>query len=62
MDAIEKALAHLDAAVEKLDKKIAKSKAPAGAIRQIIRRDANNRVAFVDTVPLTAEMIAERER
>ena len=65
MDPIEKALDNLDRAVEKVDKKAAAKAKPGEDIRsrpfrQILHRGPDNRVTHVDTVPLTAEMIAER--
>ena len=60
MDPIEKALAHLDLAVEKLDEKTKKAAVPKGTIRQIVHRGPDHRILYVDTMLLGE--IPESER
>ena len=60
MDKIDLKLAHLDLAIAKVDKKIAKAAVPAGAFRQILHRGPDHRVTYVDNIPL--DQIPESER
>ena len=60
MDKIDLKLAHLDLAIAKVDKKIAKAAVPKGAVRQILHRGPDHRVTYVDNIPL--DQIPEDQR
>ena len=60
MHPIDRAVANLDRVVEKFDQKTKAAAVPKGAVRKIVHRDANNRIAYVDEIPL--DQIPEGER